>query len=67
MTTIYFMFVTVSTVGYGDFYPITMPGRIFIAVLILTIIVYKLPVYISRITDLTSRNSPYSVGRMIYK
>ena len=35
--------------------------------LILTIIVYKLPVYISRITDLTSRSSPYSVGRMIYK
>lgn len=67
MRTIYFIVVTVTTVGYGDYSPETMFGRVFIALLILQIIIYKLPNYISNITELTSRNSPYSVGRVTYK
>lgn len=66
LITLYFIFVTVSTVGYGDFYPVTQEGRAFIAGLILYIIIYRLPMYISRITELTARNSPYSVGRQFY-
>lgn len=63
--TLYFIFVTVSTVGYGDFFPITPPGRAFIAGLILYIIVYRLPISITKITDLMARNSPYQ--RQTYK
>lgn len=65
--TLYFIFVTVSTVGYGDLMPITPQGRAFIAGLILYIIVYRLPISITKITDLMQRNSPYSLGRQFYK
>ena len=39
----YYMFITLFTIGYGDFYPITTPGKMFICFTIIYIIVYKLP------------------------
>lgn len=51
--------MTVSTVGYGEFFPVTDQGKLFIAGLILYIIVYKLPIYIDEISDLANRSSMY--------
>ena len=31
---LYFTFVTISTVGYGDIHPVTLAGRIFVVILI---------------------------------
>lgn len=60
---LYYIIVTVSTVGYGDYYPVTEPGKAFIAALILYIIVYKLPVYIDEISELSNLSSPYQRAR----
>ena len=55
---IYFILVTISTVGYGDMSPSHGLSRLAV-VLILVAIVVLLPVQISKLSDLLSMKSPY--------
>lgn len=43
--TFYYMVVTLMTIGYGDYYPVTDQGKMFIIFMILYVIVYKIPLY----------------------
>lgn len=43
--TFYYMVVTLMTIGYGDYYPVTDQGKFFIIFMILYVIVYKIPLY----------------------
>jgi len=54
---IYFMVVTVTTVGYGDIAPVTMEGRMSVIVIIMVIIGLFPNQYseLSRINSLTSK------------
>jgi hypothetical protein len=57
--TLYYTFVTVSTVGYGDYFPVTMLGRAFISFVILLVIIYKIPTSIEKIQAISQLSSPY--------
>ena len=57
---IYIIFVTILTVGYGDFMPATMYGRIFINLIIIYVIGYIVPNHSSEIIRLRGLKSQYA-------
>jgi len=57
--TLYFIAATISTVGYGDFYPKSDEGKIFILTLILYVIVVKVPKITADLVSLLGSKSPY--------
>jgi len=63
--TFYFTVVTLSTVGYGDFYPYTDEGRMFILFMILYAIVYRIPSQTTELLRLMGMKSVYE--RNVYK
>ena len=54
------MCVTLLTVGYGDFYPISTQGQMFMVGTIIFIIVYKLPMHFAELSRLFSLKSPHA-------
>jgi potassium large conductance calcium-activated channel subfamily M alpha protein 1 len=60
----YYIAVTLTTVGYGDFYPYTDEGRMFIFVLLLYAIVIKIPRLMNDLLRLMSLKSVYE--RRVY-
>lgn len=62
---VYFMFVTLMTVGYGDYYPRSRLGQMFDIFIILYIIVYKLAFSLDELLRLMSLKSFYA--RTSYK
>jgi hypothetical protein len=54
------MFVTLMTVGYGDYYPRSRLGQMFIIFIILYIIVYKLAFSIDELIRLMGLKSFYA-------
>lgn len=63
--TFYYIFVTLSTVGYGDFYPITAAGRLFVVFIIVYVIVYLIPTHTAELLRLMGLKSFYA--RTFYK
>eukprot|EP00002_Diphylleia_rotans_P028482 TRINITY_DN5751_c0_g1_i2.p1 TRINITY_DN5751_c0_g1~~TRINITY_DN5751_c0_g1_i2.p1 ORF type:complete len:842 (-),score=118.39 TRINITY_DN5751_c0_g1_i2:386-2911(-) len=53
---VYFMVITLATVGYGDVSPRTLPGKYFISMMIIMSVVY-VPVQASQIYEIFSRIS----------
>jgi len=58
-TAVYFIMVTFSTIGYGDYYPVSDEGRIFMVGVILYVIVIKLGEQINELMRLMSLKSPF--------
>lgn len=61
---IYFVWVTISTVGYGDISPRTTEGRLILTVLI-TIILLLIPKKTGELVQIISKQSFYA--RNLYK
>jgi hypothetical protein len=59
-TTFYFMVVTLMTIGYGDFFPVTVQGKFFTMFMILYVIVYKIPLYTQELLRLLGLQSFYA-------
>ena len=57
----YYMVVTLFTIGYGDFYPITASGRMFLVVLILSAIVL-IPIQLNGLSEALNERSQYTVN-----
>jgi hypothetical protein len=57
---IYIIFVTILTVGYGDFMPATTCGRIFVIFIIIYVIGYIVPNHSSEIIRLMGLKSQYA-------
>ena len=57
---IYVMMVTLFTIGYGDFFPVTPGGRIFITLVILYVIVFKIPMQTNELVRLINLKSFYA-------
>ena len=64
-TAFYFMCVTLLTVGYGDFYPVTAQGKMFMVCTIIFVICFKLPIHLSELSRLVSLKSYHA--RLIYE
>lgn len=58
-TAVYFIMVTFSTIGYGDYYPVSDEGRIFMVVVILYVIVIKLGEQMNELLRLMTLKSPF--------
>jgi hypothetical protein len=58
-TAVYFIMVTFSTIGYGDYFPVSAEGRIFMVGVILYVIVIKLAEQVNELIRLTSLKSPF--------
>ena len=50
-TALYFIIVTISTVGYGDYSPVTPLGRFFLSVIIVSAIIF-VPLQVNKLVDL---------------
>jgi hypothetical protein len=61
---LYFIVVTISTVGYGDIYPLTEAGR-FVIILLIIIAIYLIPKQTNDLIKLINLSSVYS--RASYK
>lgn len=57
--TIYFLVVTMATVGYGDIHPTTASGMITITLAICIGAIILIPYYVSKLTERISDYSPY--------
>jgi voltage-gated potassium channel len=57
----YYMVVTLFTIGYGDFYPITASGRMFLVFLILSAIVL-IPIQLNGLSEALVSRSIYTVA-----
>jgi hypothetical protein len=60
----YYMCITVLTIGYGDFFPISTTGQVFIIGVIIYIIFYVLPIQTNELFRLVNLKSVYQ--REIY-
>ena len=56
----YYIVVTLFTIGYGDFYPITASGRMFLVILILSAIVL-IPIQLNGLSEALTERSQYTV------
>lgn len=41
--TLYYIVITLSTVGYGDIFPLTIPGKVFTAITIIYTVIIFIP------------------------
>ena len=61
---LYFLMVTVSTVGYGDISPQTVPGRMII-IMMISVFLLQIPVITNKLAEAFSQFSFYE--RAIYR
>jgi hypothetical protein len=54
------MVITLITIGYGDFYPKSSQGEIFMGFTIIYILVIKLPIQSGELFRLYNLKSPYA-------
>ena len=64
LTALYFTIITISTVGYGDIYPVTVAGRIFTMILILAGISAFLGAVTAISSDFMSKNVEKLSGKI---
>ena len=58
-TSIYFIMVTFSTIGYGDYFPVSDEGRIFMVCVILYVMVIKFSENVNELGRLMTLKSVY--------
>ncbi|KAI8814363.1 hypothetical protein BJ742DRAFT_897190, partial [Cladochytrium replicatum] len=59
---LYYIFVTFSTIGFGDLTPSSIPSRVVVMLLIVFVIVF-VPLQTTRLTELYSMSSPFQRAR----